>query len=152
MLPQVLSKRSGTTVAGGVDDEIVRDLLEWTDTHDVAKFDVVVDLLREAPSSFALDNVMAVRGLFDRAEQVGSEPVADLRSSLFAATISGMRHGTPGQPFPEDVRRKTKSQEALARLPGGSPAAEFYAALARYAEDDIRRKKKEDQALLEEYE
>lgn len=139
-------------VAGGVDDEIVRDLLEWTDTHDEARFRVAVDLLREAPNTFALDQVTAVRALFDRAEQIGSEAVADLRSSLFAATISGMRHGSPGQPFPEDVRRKTKSQEALARLPAGSPVAEFYATLARDAEGDIRRKKEEDEAMIEEFE
>jgi len=52
-----------------------------------------------------------------------------------------------GQSFPEDVRRKTKSQWALAQLPAGSPVAKFYVALLRDAEGDIRRKKKEDDAL-----
>lgn len=52
-----------------------------------------------------------------------------------------------GQSFPEDVRRKTKSHWALAQLPAGSPVAEFYVALLRDAEGDIRRKKKEDDAL-----
>jgi hypothetical protein len=63
-----------------------------------------------------------------------------------------MRHGTPGQPFPEDIERKTKSEEAVARLPKGSPVGEFYADLIRDADQDIRRKRDDDEALKEEYE
>jgi len=101
---------------------------------------------------YVVDNVTMVRALFDRAEAIGPTAVADLRSSLFGSAISGSRHGTPGQPFPEDVRLKTKSEEALARLPKGSPVAEFYEALAQNAAQDIQRKKEDDDALIQEHE
>ena len=77
-------------MAGGIDDEIVRDLLEWTDTHDAVKFGVVIELLREASSQFALDHVSAVRALFERAEAIGDE--ACRRPPLLAICGDGVGH------------------------------------------------------------
>jgi len=138
-------------ISEGFDDESIQDLLAWA-AHDPARFKVVSTLLREAPRSFVTNHVNAVSALFERAEVIGGDAVRNLRSSLFAAAVSGTRHGTPGQPFPEDIERKTRAEEALARLPKGSPVGEFYADLIRDADQDIRRKRDDDEALKEEYE
>jgi transcriptional regulator with XRE-family HTH domain len=139
-------------IAAGFDESIVRDFLRWTENHDRGRYDVVVKLLRDAPSAFVTENVGLVEELFQRAEDIGPDAIRALRSSLFAAAMSGVRHGTPGQPFPEDVARKTKSEEAVARLPAGSPSSEFYLSLVSDADRDIRQKKLDDDAMFEQYE
>jgi transcriptional regulator with XRE-family HTH domain len=139
-------------VAGVIDEEIVQDLLEWSMYGSPRRFRIVAQLLRDVPPRFCLDNVDLVVRLFERAEQIDDKSAKALGSALFASAISGVRHGTPGQPFPEDVRRHSNSQQALARLPRGSLVAEFYARLSRDAERDIQQKAEEDQALIEEFE
>lgn len=138
-------------IAKSVDSMVIEDVLGWMNENPERRFPTVTMLLRDVPPDFCLENVLLVERLFECADRLGQESVQALRSSLFAATVTGSKSGTAGQPFPEDVRRKTMSQEAVERLVPGSAVSEFYVALGRDAEKDIRDKAEQDRALLEEH-
>ena len=56
--------------------------------------------------------------------------------ALYSATISGIRSGTPGEPFPETIERD-KSRDIAKDLPAGSIERRFYTDMAKSADRDI---------------
>lgn len=59
--------------------------------------------------------------------------------ALWGATISGVRSGTPGEPFPETIEQRDKSREIAKDLPAGSIEKRFYTDMAKSADRDILR-------------
>ncbi len=85
------------------------------------------------------------------AEQLGRaspDLLEDLRGALYGGLMIGTKQGTPGEPFPEDVRLRDKSQEHAAASRPGSRAANFWSAMVRAAEQNIRESLERD-ALLD---
>jgi hypothetical protein len=82
-----------------------------------------------------------------KAQQFGKEVVDRAVSSLFGSAISGLRSGTPGEPFPEDLRMKADSEKLLGELPHFSPAHELYAAIANHSDENIKRAFRDREAL-----
>ena len=64
--------------------------------------------------------------------------------ALWGATISGIRSGTPGEPFPETVEQRDKSREMAKDLPAGSIEKRFYTDMATSADRDILRELHDD--------
>jgi hypothetical protein len=137
-------------VAGGYDQVVLADLEAWAKSGDAKELEVVARVLSEAPQGFIFDQRTFVVELLERAATVGQECLDRLRSSLWRSAIAGMRHGTPGQPFPEDEARRARSTEALGHISRGSPAWVLFAGLKRDAEADIKRSLQEDEELFEE--
>jgi len=82
------------------------------------------------------------------AEQLGRarvETLDALRSALHAALTSGIKQGTPGQPYPEDVLLRDKAREYAAASRPGSRAASFWLAMVRSAEQAIRESVERDE-------
>ena len=69
---------------------------------------------------------------------------ATMVSALWGATISGVRSGTPGEPFPEAVEQRDRSRQIAKQLPTGSLEEQFYSDMAESAERDIAREAKDD--------
>jgi hypothetical protein len=63
--------------------------------------------------------------------------------ALFRSTISGVRSGVPGEPFPRDLEQLAKAKEVLARQPRLSPAYELYDLIRESAERNIDLQKQE---------
>ena len=74
----------------------------------------------------------------------------DLSSSLYAAALSSVRSGTPGMPFPEDLRTKEQSEAVLATLSKVDPAYGLYEDIKKHAEHGIERSLAEGRAMDEE--
>jgi hypothetical protein len=67
-----------------------------------------------------------------------------MMGALWGATISGVRSGTPGEPFPETVERRDRSRAIAKDLPAGSIEKRFYTNIAKSAERDSLRESDED--------
>lgn len=135
-------------VAITFDEAVLADLTPWVESGDQAKLSVVASVLRQAPNNFVFQYRDVVVQLLGRAKALGGEIYRDVSSSLWASAVSGFRHGTPGEPFPEDENRRRQAEEALAQISPNSPAWEFFTDLKRGAERDIQRSLKEDEGLL----
>ena len=60
-----------------------------------------------------------------------------LNNALWSATSLGSRSGTPGEPFPESIEQRERSQAIAHNLPFGSIEQRFYTNMAKDAEQDI---------------
>jgi hypothetical protein len=69
-----------------------------------------------------------------------------MSGALYGATISGVRSGTPGEPFPEDIEQRDKSLRIAEQLPTGSIEHKFYSDMAKAAEESIAREMDDDVA------
>ena len=136
-------------VAGTFDQVVISDLDGWIHSGDMHKMAVVGRILSEAPNGFIFDHQTFVVDLLERATAVSKDCVDVLRSSLWRSAYSGMRHGTPGTPFPEDEARRTRSAESLAQVPRSSPAWALFNSLKEGADADIRQKFEQDEELFD---
>lgn len=93
---------------------------------------------------------MFVVELLQHAATVSKTSLDEMRSALWQAAISGLRHGKPGKPFPEDEARRDRSTEALKLVPRGSVAWFFFERLKHSAEGDIKHQQERDEELFDE--
>jgi hypothetical protein len=80
---------------------------------------------------------------------VGADAHEDLAGALYGAAISGMRQGTPGQPFSEDIEQRDKGLSIAQSLPSGSVEEQFYRSLSSSAAEAIRWHVDRDQKFLD---
>jgi transcriptional regulator with XRE-family HTH domain len=129
------------------DDLLVSILRDWTDAATEADIQVIAKILSEAHRRFVFEQREFVVHFLTKAQQFGKEVVDRAVSSLFGSAISGLRSGTPGEPFPEDLRMKADSEKLLGELPHFSPAHELYAAIANHSDENIKRAFRDREAL-----
>lgn len=138
------------SVAVDYDQVVLADLDAWMKSGDAEKLAVVARILSEAPQGFVFDQRAFVVELLEHAATVSQKCLDGLSSALWGSAISGMRHGVPGEPFPEDETRRNRSAEALAQMSRQSPAWSLFNSLKRDAERDITHKQQEDEELFDE--
>jgi hypothetical protein len=117
---------------------------EWMETKEKDKVVAVAYLVREAYPAFVFSQATFVGKLLDIAETIGEECVGMVSSSLRASAISGMRHGIPGEPFPEDILLRDNALAMSESCLHGSARWRFYNSLSSHAKDSIHRKKIND--------
>ena len=122
----------------------------WSSGGTSEHFKVLAAVLREAPPAFAFDERAFVTRILKAARAIGKSTYRDMRSSLYASAVTGLRSGTPGQPFPRDLLMKKQAEEILAALSRADPAYDLYDSLRRHAEDDIERSRVEGRFMDEE--
>ena len=61
-------------------------------------------------------------------------------SELYCTSQSGVKSGTPGEPYPQDIQCRDKAIEVLKSLPRYSVAYELYDDLRKDAEYEIKRR------------
>lgn len=129
---------------GPFDAEIVAFFEEWLAASTADDLTVLATIVREADQDFVFLQSPFVADLLERARQEGPETYRMVGSELYCSAVSGMRQGTPGQPFPEDLALQRKTEEMLAKTPRFSAAYELYESLHQYANSAIRRAVIED--------
>lgn len=101
--------------------------------------DAVIAVLAKAPRTFIWDHPEFVATALREASQRGPETLKELRGAFYGATISGVRTGTPGKPFAEDIEQRDRSTAIADTLPHGSPERQLYLDMAKAADRDIER-------------
>ena len=102
------------------------------------------NLLSAVPRDFAWSNVRWIVRTLEDAARRDTELYRAIGSALQAALMSGARTGSPGEPFPEDVKQRDAARKVADDLPIGSPGERFYRSVQRFAEHAIQREKNED--------
>jgi hypothetical protein len=131
------------TAAGSFDEPVLSLLSDILRSGDGVDVHTVASVLWEAPNDLVFNHVDFVSDALDVAARFGSDALRTMRQGFWASAIGGARWGTPGQPFPQDIRLRDECAAIAKLLPQGSLAADFYRALsesgARSAEDEIER-------------
>lgn len=116
---------------------------------DALDVSLVGKILRDAGSSFPLDNPSFVVDYLMVAKSHGSECLEAATSALYCAAVSGGKQGIPGEPFPRDVEALKKADAVLETLPRFSPAHRLYDLIKRDAEKNIAESLKERELFEE---
>jgi hypothetical protein len=96
--------------------ECAAELLAWMSGGSEQHARVVAAVLREVSNQFVLDHDDSVAELLNAAENISSASHELMTGALYAATISGGRSGTPGEPFQEDLDMKALATDKLKAL------------------------------------
>jgi hypothetical protein len=131
------------------DDELIGFLGDWIETASSANIRVISHILREGPSDFVFENKQFVIRFLDKAKQCGKDLLTDASSALFGATISGVKSGKPGEPFPQDIHMKTEAENALKEIPPFSPAYRLYEDIKIHADYNVKRSLRDREAFDE---
>ncbi len=123
-------------------------LEEWLDSGETRKLEVISELLSEAPSHFLFEKVEFVTRLLEKSYDLGKDCYQKVRSGLFCAAWTGSRHGTPGQPFPEDVALRDNAHRVLEQLPRGTLTYCFYKDLEEGTIREIKNHLARDEELF----
>lgn len=134
-------------VSAGYDEATLEVLREWIVAGEVKKLEAAVELLREAPSDLVFTKSSYVAMTLEHARKHGKACFQRVSSLLFGLAMSGMRSGTPGQPFPRDIEQRDRSYELMVTLSPSSPAYGFYKTLHESAKANIERDTIEDSEL-----
>jgi hypothetical protein len=121
------------------DAPVIADLEEWALSCDPENIATIAQILKEAPSDFVFSHGPFVVSLIEHAKTLGKRCHDAVGHALWASAMSGAKQGTPGEPFPEDIRRRDLAIEARDKLPCGSTSWHFFDVLRRSAEADIQR-------------
>jgi transcriptional regulator with XRE-family HTH domain len=114
-----------------------------------AEIDVLACVLREVPHDFIFTNSNFVRDLLRTAKFVSNEAMEQVSSALYASSVSGVRQGFPGKPFPRDLMVRdaaTKLMEGMGRF---DPAYKLYQRVRESAMYDIERQVEEGRIMDE---
>lgn len=125
-------------------------LEEWSAGGRAEHFKLIACVLREAPAAFVFAEVEFVKSILKSARAIGKSAHREVSSSLYAAAMSGVRSGRPGEPFPEDVRTREQADAVLATISKADPSYEFYEGLKKHAEHGIERSRADGRAMDEE--
>ena len=146
------ARRVGEVVSGlcGKYDQALLDLLlDWMSSGTEIHAKLVARVLRESQPTLIYEHSKFIRDILNAAELVGEDALDEIRSAIAAATHSGVRGGTPGEPFPEDVRMEQHCEQMIASLSRAEPVFDLYEGLLKDARYAIARQRKSREALDE---
>ncbi|KRB46532.1 hypothetical protein ASD90_22640 [Terrabacter sp. Root181] len=132
-------------VAQQYDSSVLAVLEGAINTGDMAQIESAAAILGKAPRTFIWQHHEFVDRSFRATEKVSEEAQQTLRSALWGATISGVRSGTPGQPFAEDIEQRDSSLRVAAAMPKGSASERFYLDMAASAQRSIESSIEDDE-------
>lgn len=147
------ARRVGKAVSGlcGNYGQILLDLLlDWMSSSTQAHARLVARVLQESQPTLIYEHSKFIRDILNAAELICEDALDEIRSAIAAATLSGVRGGTPGEPFPEDLRMEQHCEQMLASLSRAEPAFDLYDGLLKDARYAIARQRKSREALEEE--
>lgn len=137
------------TLFAPIDSVALVHLEDWMRRGTNAHVNVVAEILRHAQWAIYRDEVNSVISILDSAEKVSLGAVKRLISALYGCSISGMRMGSPGKPYPRDIEMEKFCEETLQRLNPLEPAVDLYKDLLSHAKQSIARQLDEGMKLLE---
>ncbi len=121
-------------------DTTVRDFIgEYLVTADTSGVAAVAQLLSELPGNIVFAELEFVEQVLRAASRFGGKRKEEAEFALYRAATTGMRSGTRGKPFPQDVALKQNAEEALSRTRAGSPARKLLTWIRDHAHQQIKR-------------
>ncbi len=112
-------------------------LVEWVESSDQKKIQIVARLLREAPTSFLYDNLGFVVKLLEAANNISQECYRNVSSNMFSLVYAGGMTRTVGQPSHKHVHMKEKVSELLKNIDKSSVAYRFYSDILEHAKKEL---------------
>lgn len=112
-------------------------------------FAVATSLARQTPQSFVFEQHEFVVWMMRLARSHGADVLRKLGGALYGAAVSGSRSGTPGEPFPQDIKLRDRASEVLSGLTRQDPAYELYSNLHRHAIHSIKMQEEEGRMMDE---
>ncbi|MBV8037651.1 hypothetical protein [Roseateles sp.] len=137
-------------LCGPYNEPMVNLLLGWMSSATRTHATLVARVLQESQPTLIYEHPKFVRDILNEAELLGDDALEEIRSSIGIAASSGMRGGTAGEPFPEDVKMEQHCEQMLATLSRAEPAFDLYDALLKDARYAIARQRKSKEAMEEE--
>jgi transcriptional regulator with XRE-family HTH domain len=131
-------------VARQYDSTVLSLLEDVISTGEMAQIASAASILRKAARTFIWDQHQFVERALLATQKAGDNAQQALKNALWGATISGVRSGTPGEPYPEDIEQRDRSREVASLMPKGSAAERFYLGMAISAERSIESGVDED--------
>ncbi|MFC6704864.1 helix-turn-helix domain-containing protein [Flexivirga alba] len=131
-------------VAGTYDDTVLEVLAEPFGSGTRRDLEAVAAVLRKAESDFIWKHSDFVVQALHAAEVHDEELLRTMSSTLYGATISGTRVGTPGKPYQEDIDQRDECLAIANRLPRNSTAERFFRDMVASAEAGIARSSERD--------
>lgn len=132
------------------DSAVIDVFQKWLSSGGREHLEVIASALREAPNDLVFRHKDFAIWLLRRCQSFGDEVLKEVSSRLYACSVSGMRSGTPGKPFPEDIELRNNAKSALDELGRFEPAYALFADLLQHAEHEIARGEEEGRILDEE--
>ncbi len=128
-------------------DETVLDFLATKmATADARGLRWIASVLSHADENFVFQHHKTVVNFLELCDRAGDAVRRRAIDALYRATTSGVRSGTPGEPFPRDLECRDQAVALLARLPRLSPAYELYDMLRGHSEHSIALARKDAEA------
>jgi transcriptional regulator with XRE-family HTH domain len=126
-----------------VDDQVIAFLS--TKIAAASRYDLrwIATILSHAEPDFVFTRQVFVERFLEACDREGPPARRKGIDSLFRASISGVRSGRPGEPFPRDLDLLTRVEPILPRLSRLSGAYELYDLIRRNAERDIAMQRQE---------
>lgn len=124
---------------GPFDESMVALFDAWLDRCKPTDLTLIGKMVEHAPNAFCFQHQGFVEKFLEKCKNVDVEIFNDVTSSLFASAVSGIKHGAPGKPFPEDEILLAGATKALESLQKFSPAYKLYSSIKEYAESNIER-------------
>ncbi|SFV11392.1 Restriction endonuclease [Pseudoduganella namucuonensis] len=137
-------------LCGDYDQPLLDLLLAWVSSGTQAHAALVARVLQESQPTLIYEHQKFIRDILNAAELIGEGTVDEIRSAIAAAAQSGIRRGTPYEPFPEDIRMEQHCVQMIASLSRVEPAFNLYDELLTDARHAIARQRKSKEALEDE--
>jgi transcriptional regulator with XRE-family HTH domain len=137
------------TLFGSYDDEVIQHLDSWSAAANKNEMRLIANVLEEAPPNLVFNQASFVATLLERAKRLDKETLQRVSTALLGSAISGVRQGTPGEPFPRDLEMKANAENVLRSLSRFSLAYELYDQIRRHADRNIERARLDREALEE---
>lgn len=132
------------------DNELLGFIQDWIDVSSKDDIRLLSKIFKECQPDFVFAHREFVVRFLDKASQHGKEALDSAASALFSSAISGVKSGTPGEPFPRDVMMRDEAEKALLEIPRFAPARGLYESLKKHAEANIGISLREREAFEDE--
>lgn len=137
-------------LCGDYSQAVLDVLLDWMSSGTQAHALLVARVLQEGQPSIIYEQSKFIHDILNEAEVIGGDALDAIRSALLVSAHSGVRGGTPGEPFPEDLQMEQHCEQMLASLSRAEPAFDLYDELLKDARHAIARQRKSKWAMEEE--
>jgi hypothetical protein len=125
-------------VAGPYDAQVIAVIDEYLNAPDPIRLKIAATILRKAGREVVW-NIDFVRRCLRSADRFGDKVLNTMQGALYAAVITGMRSGTPGQPYPEDIEQHAKATALADTCIKGTVEELFYRSLVESAQSHIQQ-------------
>ncbi|SAL80661.1 helix-turn-helix domain-containing protein [Caballeronia zhejiangensis] len=131
-------------LCGDFSEPVLETLLAWTSGGTSSHGTLAAFILAESQPTIIYEFPTLIRRFLDAAELISEPVMNNVRTSISMAALSGGRMGTPGEPFPEDIRLEKHCINMLATLSRVEPTFELYDGLLKYARHSIAHQRRAD--------